>query len=147
MKLHVRIKRIMDERGMVQGDLAKAMSWSPMTASRVLSGARKIKDDELVDVAVALGVTPDALTAPCDDAAVYEPVISRMRNSNLPIREAARLMGKDPQYVRVAIQRGMLPFGIAIKGTGDRYSYYISRKQFEEYTGINVTEDATNAQV
>lgn len=146
MKVHKRIKQVMDERGMAQGDLAKAMMWSPMTASRTLSGARKLKDDELIKVAIALGVAPDALTEPCEDAAVYEPVISRMKSSNLPVKEAARLMGKDAQYVRIAIQRGMLPFGIAIKGTGDRYSYYISRKQFQEYTGINVTqEDATDA--
>lgn len=146
MKVHKRIKQVMDERGMAQGDLAKAMMWSPMTASRTLSGARKLKDDELIKVAIALGVAPDALTEPCEDATEYEPVISRMKSSNLPVKEAARLMGKDAQYVRIAIQRGMLPFGIAIKGTGERYSYYISRKQFQEYTGINVTqEDATDA--
>ena len=61
MKVHKRIKQVMDERGMAQGDLAKAMMWSPMTASRTLSGARKLKDDELIKVAIALGVTPDAL--------------------------------------------------------------------------------------
>ena len=147
MTLATRIKRLMAQSGMFQSDLAKAMGWSPMTASRVLNGRRAVKDDELVKLASALGVTPELLIAPCDDSDVHAAAIENTRNSNLPVTEAAKLMGKDPQYLRVAIQKGIVPFGFALKGTGSRYVYYISRKQFEEYTGIKVTtrEGASDA--
>lgn len=34
---------------------------------------------------------------------------------NVPIKEIAKAMGKDAQYVRVGIQQGVLKFGVAIK--------------------------------
>lgn len=62
-----------------------------------------------------------------------------MKN-NLSVAEAARLMGKSPQFVRIGLQRNLLPFGVALKN-GSKYCYYISAKKFEEYTGINVAAD------
>lgn len=53
---------------------------------------------------------------------------------------AAEMMGKKPAFVRVGLQRGLLPFGTAIKngeGRTARYSYYISPKLFMEYTGFS----------
>ena len=34
---------------------------------------------------------------------------------NVPIKEIARAMGKDPHYVRLAIQQGVVKFGVAMK--------------------------------
>jgi len=34
---------------------------------------------------------------------------------NVPIKEIAKAIGKDAQYVRVGIQQGVLKFGYAIK--------------------------------
>lgn len=57
---------------------------------------------------------------------------------------AAVMMGKDPQFVRIGLQRGLLPFGKAIetgtKGRVKRYSYYISPKQFMDYTGFTESD-------
>lgn len=53
---------------------------------------------------------------------------------NVKICEVARLMGKSEQFVRIGLQRGLLPIGTAIK-TGTKYSYYISPKLLEEYIG------------
>lgn len=135
MKLHTRIGQLMSQNGMLQSDLAAAMHWSPMTASRVVNGTRAVKDDELVKLAVALRVTPEQLVAPCDDASAHTAT-DELQGRNMSVREAAKLMGKDPQYIRIAIQKGLVPFGFALKGTGSKFVYYISRKQFEEYTGI-----------
>lgn len=44
-------------------------------------------------------------------------------------------IGKSEQFVRIGLQRGILPFGSAVK-TSSKYSYYISPKLFEEYTGV-----------
>ena len=59
---------------------------------------------------------------------------------------AGRVMHKDAQFVRIGLQRGLLPFGKALQtrqpsGTYDRghWSYYISPKLFLDFTGA--TED------
>lgn len=56
---------------------------------------------------------------------------------NVPITTAAKVMGKDQQFIRVGLVRGLLPFGTAYKTDEDsgRYTYYISPKLFWEYTG------------
>lgn len=66
---------------------------------------------------------------------------------NLPVNVAARLMHKDPMFVRIGLQRGLLPFGVAIKKDehGKQYDYYISPKLFTEYTGWNGTIDESNS--
>ena len=53
----------------------------------------------------------------------------------MKVTEAARIMGKDPQFVRIGLQRGLLPFGWAIKISPKRYSYFISEKLFAEFVG------------
>lgn len=58
---------------------------------------------------------------------------------NLKVNEAAKLMGKSPQFVRIGLQRNLLPFGTAVR-RNKKYDYYISKKKFEEYTGIKVKE-------
>lgn len=65
---------------------------------------------------------------------------------NISIKKAAKLMDKAPQFVRIGLQRGLLPFGTAIKNPGGRYSYYISPEKFEEYTGIKLDTKKENNQ-
>lgn len=55
---------------------------------------------------------------------------------NVPIAEIAKAMGKDAQYIRVAIQKGLLKFGIAMKmDNSSEYSYYCSDRKVWEETG------------
>ena len=56
---------------------------------------------------------------------------------NLPVAEAARLMNKNPQFVRVGLQRGILPFGYAVQ-TSSKWTYFISPLKFTETTGIKL---------
>ena len=46
-------------------------------------------------------------------------------------------MKKDPQFIRVGLRNGKLPFGTAFKKDEkqEQYDYYISPKLFYEYTG------------
>ncbi len=60
--------------------------------------------------------------------------------ARIPVSEAAKLMGVSPQFVRVAMQQGILPIGMATRLTGGKFTYYISPKLFEEYTGIKWKE-------
>lgn len=60
-----------------------------------------------------------------------------MENS-MTIAEASKLMGVSMQFVRVGLQKGILPFGYAVKISG-RFTYFISRQKFLEHTGISQT--------
>lgn len=53
---------------------------------------------------------------------------------SVSVREAAKVFGKDPAWVRKGLVDGTLPIGTAIK-MSNRYNYYISPKLLEEYTG------------
>ena len=62
---------------------------------------------------------------------------------NVPIREIAEAIGKDAQYIRVAIQKGLLKFGVAMKmDNSSEFSYYCSDRKVWEETGYfrDVTE-------
>lgn len=64
---------------------------------------------------------------------------------NVPVNVAAKLMGKSAMFVRVGLQRGLLPIGTAFK-TDDshtQYDYYISPKLLYEYTGVHVDAEKT----
>lgn len=52
----------------------------------------------------------------------------------LTVAQVAALLGKTEQFVRIGLQRGILPFGHAVD-MGKEYSYVIYTKRFEEWTG------------
>ena len=57
----------------------------------------------------------------------------------MSIKEAAKLMEKSEQFIRIGLQRQILPIGNAVQQKeGGRWNYYISPKLFYEYTGIKV---------
>lgn len=63
-----------------------------------------------------------------------------MQDSNrLSVATAARLMGASEQFIRVGLQQKELPFGFAIKMSG-QWTYVITKQKFEEHTGIKVKE-------
>ncbi|WP_300382421.1 hypothetical protein [Clostridium sp.] len=55
-------------------------------------------------------------------------------SKQISVKEAAKIMGKSEQFVRIGLQRGLLPFGNAIQ-MSTIYTYYISPKLFKEYVG------------
>ena len=58
-----------------------------------------------------------------------------MESTNVSVSEAASLMGVSQQFVRVGLQRGILPFGCAIQISNKKYTYFISRTKLMEYIG------------
>ena len=54
--------------------------------------------------------------------------------------EAAKLLNKSPDFIRVGLQNGRLPFGSAVR-TSSKWSYHISEKLFNEYLGIKKEGD------
>ena len=59
---------------------------------------------------------------------------------NVPVNVAARIMRKSPQFVRIGLQRGILPIGIAFKTSArnEQYDYYISPRLLADFTGFDV---------
>ena len=62
--------------------------------------------------------------------------MSEPNKEKLSVQEAARLMGKSEMFIRIGLQRNILPFGYAVKTGKERWSYFISREKFREATGI-----------
>lgn len=57
----------------------------------------------------------------------------------ISVKRAAEIMGKSQQFVRIGLQRGLLPFGTAVKkdGKSKRVNYYISPVLFCNYVGVS----------
>lgn len=55
---------------------------------------------------------------------------------NIPISEVAKILRKDPQYVRQGIIQGYLPIGVAVKNNGSsQYDFYVSPMKLWQFTG------------
>lgn len=62
-----------------------------------------------------------------------------IRGRNLSIKQAAEIVGKSQQFVRLGLQRKEFPFGTAVK-LSTKWTYYISPARFYEYVGIEERE-------
>ena len=52
----------------------------------------------------------------------------------ITIKDASNILEKSPQFVRIGLQRGILPIGTAVKMK--RWVYHISEKKLIEYIGL-----------
>ena len=53
----------------------------------------------------------------------------------ISVKETAKILGKSEQFVRIGLQRQLLPIGTAIKIASKRWSYHISPKLLQDYVG------------
>lgn len=53
---------------------------------------------------------------------------------NISIKKAASLLGKSEQFVRIGLQRNILPFGVAVQ-MSSRWTYSIIPATFYNYIG------------
>ena len=56
----------------------------------------------------------------------------------MKVKEAAKLFGKSEQFMRIGLQRGILPFGYAVK-MSSKCTYHISDFKVCEYLGRKVS--------
>lgn len=57
-----------------------------------------------------------------------------MSSKRVTVKEAAEIMGVSQQFVRIGMQRNILPIGTAIK-MSSVWTYHISPKLLGEYIG------------
>jgi hypothetical protein len=58
-----------------------------------------------------------------------------MKGKNMPVSEAAEIMGVSRQFIRVGLQKGIFPWGYAVQISKKRFTYFISRQKFLEFVG------------
>jgi hypothetical protein len=66
-----------------------------------------------------------------------------LKNKRLSVEEAAKLLGANAQFIRLGLQQNKFPWGYAVK-TSSKYTYFIMRNKFEEYTGIKINNEPEN---
>lgn len=54
------------------------------------------------------------------------------RGEKMKIKEAAKLLGKSEQFVRLGLQQGVFDFGYAVK-MSSVWTYHVSEKKLNEY--------------
>ena len=127
----------MEEQNLSQTDLSNLTGIGTSSISQYLSGQHLPYKRRLAEIANALGVSVARLIARGPNAEPEPPpIISHQRIS---IAEAARRLGKSQQFVRVALQNGIAPFGFATKVSGSTYDYHISPKLLDDYIGGKLT--------
>lgn len=128
-----KLKKAMDERDMSQSQLSALSGIGKSSISQYLSGKNVPTDKAKKKLADALDVSVDYFNG---ETVHLDPVPDGCKLKNVSVERAAKLLGKSKQFVRVSLQRGIAPFGFAVKGTGDKWSYHISPKKFYDYAGV-----------
>lgn len=133
-----KLKKLMSERGLTASALSSATGIGKSSLSQYLSGKNVPRGKNVEKLAAALDVSAETLTNG-DTGALDTGSAGR-----LSVAAAAKLMGVNAQFIRVGLQQGKFPFGFAMKCSegSQSFSYYISPKLFEEYTGIEVPKEA-----
>lgn len=126
-----RLRAAMVDAGMNQTDVADKIGASAASVSQYLSGKNIPREKRIEELAEAIGVSTEYLT---DDSATVARRTPARRRRIMP-RDVARCLGVSEQCVRVALQRGALPFGSAAKGRGSKYNYFISPAGLRAYIG------------
>lgn len=49
------------------------------------------------------------------------------------VSEAAEKLGMNTQTLRLALQQRLFPFGVAVKTSENRWTYYINSTRLEKY--------------
>lgn len=57
--------------------------------------------------------------------------------NRLSVSKVAKLMNVSEQFIRIGLQKGIFPWGYAIK-MSTKWTYYVSPTKFTEATGIEV---------
>ena len=65
-----------------------------------------------------------------------------MAAGKITTADAALIINSSPQFVRVAMQQGLLPIGCAMKmPKSSTWTYNISAKLLSEYTGKDIEKE------
>lgn len=63
-----------------------------------------------------------------------------MSTGKITVVEAAKILHVSDQFVRIGMQRNVLPIGTALK-MSSKWTYQISEKLLEQYSGADVAAE------
>lgn len=128
-----KLKIVMEDRSLSQSDICRLTDISAPSISQYMNGHNEPTAKRQKQISEALGLPEDYFSSICPEAEIVsDPDVS------LPVGVAAKLMGKSKEWMMQGLQDGVFPFGYAVKM--ERWSYWISRVKFTEYTGIEIPE-------
>lgn len=126
-----RLKYAMDQANMSQSTLSEKSGASKAAISQYLSGKNTPGPDRVKTLAEVTGVQFDFLMGYGVEPIKEAPIPVK----KITVEEAARCLGKGRQFIRIGLQRGILPFGNAVPGAGNSWNYYINPAKFRDYVG------------
>jgi DNA-binding transcriptional regulator YdaS (Cro superfamily) len=126
-----KLKKLMNELGLSQSKLSELTGISKPNISQYINGKHEPSKERKKEIAVALGVQEDYFNQFAATA-----IVQHGSAINVPVADAAKLMGKSKEWVMQGLRDGIFPWGYAVKLT--KWSYFISSVKFTEYTGIEV---------
>lgn len=62
----------------------------------------------------------------------------------MSVEDTAKIIRKNPQNVRLGLQQGVFPFGVAIQKPNGRWTYNIIASKVYEYAGIKESDTNGN---
>ena len=131
-----KLRDALNHANMTQAQLAAKSGLTKASISQYIKGKHLPSSKAVSAIAAALDMPELYFT---DEAEQINET-----NKRLPIRlttqQAAKLMGVGAEMIRINLQNGALPFGYAMKGSGDRYVYSINTRQFMKYVGVTEQE-------
>jgi transcriptional regulator with XRE-family HTH domain len=129
MSFAKRLNQAMTERQISQTELAAAIGKGKSSVSQYISGKNVPKLEVQKQIADFLDCTVEWLNS---DVPVNDHTEKGLKN--VSVEQAAKMLGKSEQFIRVALQTGTAPFGFAAKNK-TIWSYHISPKKLNEYIG------------
>ena len=128
MSFAKQLKLALAKKEMTQAELSDRIGKGRSSVSQYLAGKNIPKEDVQQQIAEVLDCTVEFLNGetPIEEASED--------TRNVSVAECARRLGKSEQFVRIALQTGVFPFGFAVR-MSSKYSYHISSKKLAEYIG------------
>lgn len=122
--------KAMNDLNMTQAQLSKMTGIGKSSISQYLSGKNVPSEIRQREISTALGLAPD----------YFKQDISSTSNKVLRLQseEAAKLLGISKETLRRGLQDGVFPWGYAIRGSGNKWVYFINAKRFAEIEGISI---------
>lgn len=124
----------MKAAGVTQADLSAETGIGKSAISQYLCGKNIPRANYIRLIVEVLEVEETWLDGSDDNPTDPQEEELLLTSQKITIDQAARRMGVSKDFVRIGIQRGQLPFGVAVK-MSSVYTYYINPKQFLEYIG------------
>lgn len=121
------LKQALVENEISQVELANMIGKNKSSVSNYLSGKNIPKEDVQEKIAEILNVSVEWLNSENEEKEDDDIYLK-----NITIEQAAKMMNKSREFVRMGLINGTAPFGFAVK-MSSKWSFHISPKKFYEY--------------